>query len=505
MPIDPRIPLGVQPAQVQSPFEALTQIAQLQGLREQAETRRIAAEEARTKHLRQQQVDAAYEKAVHVNPDTGDIDIDYGVLTEHLPGERIPGVLAQLRQDKKSALDIQDATLKLAKTRQEHLVSAANSVAASGYDPLMFGVQLKGAHRLGALDDEAYERLRMVSDPQQIKAIVDGLLAQTSGELQQITTVDPQGNPITQFVRPTAGATYPVAPKEPVQITTVDAEGNPVTQFVRPTAGAMYPAAPKDVSYQAQDVLLDGRPAKVGFNPKTNTYMLGGEDVTARVRPIPPQGPAPNYQWAKDPTTGQARLMTPQEIRTTGAQPVGGVAGRPATGIERSALAFYNRGKLAVETLTTPNASGSSLEDRVSGAGLEWVPDRLKPILQTEEQKSYTQAQRAFTEARLRKESGAAINPSEYENDRKTYFKQPNDPPSVVEQKRRARERVLNGLAFSAGKAYEEYYGEPFTRETGTTTPPPDDPLSVRAPDGNTYRFKTAAEAAAFKRRAGIR
>jgi hypothetical protein len=34
--------------------------------------------------------------------------------------------------------------------------------------------------------------------------------------------------------------------------------------------------------------------------------------------------------------------------------------------------------------------------------------------------------------------------------------------------------------------------------------PPPADPLTVTAPDGNTYRFKSAAEVAAFKRRAGI-
>src|SRR5262245_31176004 len=121
MPLDPRIPLGVQPPQTQSPFEALSQLAQLQGIREQTEARRLAAEEARTKHLRQQQIDQAYEQAVRVNPESGDLDIDYQVLTQHLPGSLIPETVRQLNNDKKTALDIQSATMTLAKARREHL------------------------------------------------------------------------------------------------------------------------------------------------------------------------------------------------------------------------------------------------------------------------------------------------------------------------------------------------------------------------------------------------
>jgi hypothetical protein len=47
MPIDPTIALGVQAPQIQSPFEAIEAIAQLQGIREQTEARRLAAEKAR--------------------------------------------------------------------------------------------------------------------------------------------------------------------------------------------------------------------------------------------------------------------------------------------------------------------------------------------------------------------------------------------------------------------------------------------------------------------------
>src|SRR5262245_1354997 len=52
MALDPRIPLGVQaPPQQPSPFEMVTALTQLQGLREQTEARRLAADAARQKAM----------------------------------------------------------------------------------------------------------------------------------------------------------------------------------------------------------------------------------------------------------------------------------------------------------------------------------------------------------------------------------------------------------------------------------------------------------------------
>jgi hypothetical protein len=178
MPIDPRIPLGVNPPQIQSPFEAIGAIAQLQGIREQTEARRLAAEAARTKHLRQQQIDAAYNGAVSVDPTTGKIKIDRAKLVADLPGSLVPGVMSELDKDEANALEIQTKTLELAKAKQTHLRSAADTVAAADYDPVMFGVQLKGAHKLGALSDEDYDRFSAISDPAQIKALIDGFRTQ---------------------------------------------------------------------------------------------------------------------------------------------------------------------------------------------------------------------------------------------------------------------------------------------------------------------------------------
>lgn len=179
-------------------------------------------------------------------------------------------------------------------------------------------------------------------------------------------------------------------------------------------------------------------------------------------------------------------------------------AARAVTGQERQGLSFYNRAKQASDDI-------APLEDAISKAG---IGSQLQlqagwNILQTEEQQKYRQAQRAFTEARLRRESGAAIAAHEFENDSKTYFAQPGDKPAAMEQKRKAREVVLNGLRFGSGKAYDEYYGEPAptpknTAAPTTARPIPPGEITVTAPNGKVYKFKSKAEADVFRKRAGI-
>lgn len=129
---------------------------------------------------------------------------------------------------------------------------------------------------------------------------------------------------------------------------------------------------------------------------------------------------------------------------------------RPSLGAERTALSYFNRAKQASDDI-------GGMEEQIAKMGLmgQTGLQVLPNFMQSAENQQYRQAQRAFTEARLRKESGAAIPTAEYDNDSKTYFAQPGDGPDVIAQKREARQRVLEGLQFSSGKAYEEFYGEP--------------------------------------------
>jgi hypothetical protein len=133
-----------------------------------------------------------------------------------------------------------------------------------------------------------------------------------------------------------------------------------------------------------------------------------------------------------------------------------------ASGQQRKVLNYYNRMKDGLST-------AEQIEPAIAGQGaIGQVQGQIAPnFAQTGTQQTYRQAQRSFTEARLRKESGAAIPTHEYDNDAKTYFFQPGDTPEVTAQKKQKRQALLESTAFEAGPAYEEFYGEPFARTGG--------------------------------------
>jgi hypothetical protein len=67
------------------------------------------------------------------------------------------------------------------------------------------------------------------------------------------------------------------------------------------------------------------------------------------------------------------------------------------------------------------------------------------------------QAKRNFVNAVLRRESGAVISPSEFENAHVQYFPVPGDSEKVLAQKKANRELVKNQFIRSAGRAYQPY------------------------------------------------
>jgi hypothetical protein len=165
---------------------------------------------------------------------------------------------------------------------------------------------------------------------------------------------------------------------------------------------------------------------------------------------------------ARQPSTGplvQIQGPNGETIWATREEALHQPAMRPVTQGERQTVAYYNRAKDANETAAQLDPVIAKM-GLVAQGRLQYAPNWA----QSAENQAYRQAQRAFTEARLRKESGAAINPTEYENDAKTYFAQPGDAPETIALKVKKREVLLRGLAFAAGKAYEEYYGEPAPR-----------------------------------------
>lgn len=86
------------------------------------------------------------------------------------------------------------------------------------------------------------------------------------------------------------------------------------------------------------------------------------------------------------------------------------------------------------------NARVAADNSVIPGAGM------VANWLQSEEGQQVEQAQRDFINAILRRESGAAIAPSEFANATKQYFPQPNDKPENLKQKARNRQIAIEGV-----------------------------------------------------------
>lgn len=134
-----------------------------------------------------------------------------------------------------------------------------------------------------------------------------------------------------------------------------------------------------------------------------------------------------------------------------------------ATGKQKTDLAFYNRMADAIKIL-------DDLEPHLSDTDIAMIHAAPQTGLMSyvrkgmsDTAKRYAQALKQYTEARLRKESGAAIPTDEYDQDRAAVARNFGDSEAGISQRKAYRNKTAEGVAFASGPAYEEYYGSPFT------------------------------------------
>ena len=133
---------------------------------------------------------------------------------------------------------------------------------------------------------------------------------------------------------------------------------------------------------------------------------------------------------------------------------------KPATVDESKNAGFAIRVKASNDIL-------NELEKNNPAAGLSGAAQSLLPQnvltnwLKSPEYKQMEQAQRDFINAVLRRESGAAISPTEFDSARQQYFPQPGDDQGTLGQKRNNRELALQGLVLSAGGALSDDFLKP--------------------------------------------
>lgn len=89
-------------------------------------------------------------------------------------------------------------------------------------------------------------------------------------------------------------------------------------------------------------------------------------------------------------------------------------------------------------------------------AGVDVIAQsKLPTTAQSEEVQKYIQASREFIAAILRRDTGAAVTPAEFELYYPTYFAGLGEAPGTIEQKRVARQRAQSAAQATAGKAYD--------------------------------------------------
>jgi len=127
------------------------------------------------------------------------------------------------------------------------------------------------------------------------------------------------------------------------------------------------------------------------------------------------------------------------------------------TEVQGKAAGFANRINFALQDIKSVLSKGydpTSRQDYLAGN----LPPIIGGGMVSELGQQYRQSKSDFITAVLRKESGAAIAPSEFETEDKKYFPQPNDKPAVLTQKEKARQRALESMIASSGPAYDVFF-----------------------------------------------
>lgn len=98
-------------------------------------------------------------------------------------------------------------------------------------------------------------------------------------------------------------------------------------------------------------------------------------------------------------------------------------------------------------------AASQSITDRAADRILPG--DIANKFVVSKEYQKYDQAARDFINATLRRESGAAISASEFDNAYKQYLPRPGDDEETLKQKQRNRQATIASIAGGGGKNYK--------------------------------------------------
>lgn len=141
-----------------------------------------------------------------------------------------------------------------------------------------------------------------------------------------------------------------------------------------------------------------------------------------------------------------------------------GAAAKPATAAQFTAGGYASR-TVQAESVLQKNKEAIASFGAARYAAARNLPNSMQPPVVQEQ----LQAERNFINAVLRRESGAAISPEEFQSASKQYFPQPGDSPGVLVNKEQNRALVQQNLIRESGSAYVPPINE-FQQALGVTT-----------------------------------
>lgn len=168
---------------------------------------------------------------------------------------------------------------------------------------------------------------------------------------------------------------------------------------------------------------------------------------------------------------------------TTKAEVYGKTPQKPATQAQELVASYASR----IEQSNPIIAGKEDTLSKMNFASFE-AQRRLPSYMQSADFQQFDQAARNFVNATLRRESGAVISPSEFENAYLQYLPRPGDTDTTLKQKAENRQVVLETFKNAAGPAYQSL-DELLGRDSSSLMPQVDDDIQQL---GKSYQNREA-------------
>lgn len=169
---------------------------------------------------------------------------------------------------------------------------------------------------------------------------------------------------------------------------------------------------------------------------------------------------------------------------------------------ERKAATLLKRLEFSQEQLNNA-VTKDSAKPSLTANGLRMVgADALANTITSGNRQRVEAAQLDILDAALTLGTGAAYTKEQLEGYRKSYFPQIGDDPNTIADKTARLNNVIEAAKVAAGNAAPQVDKQNIIPKNEMM---PNNTLSVAAPNGKTYTFKSQVEANEFKRQAGIK